>query len=70
MREERRRGARVGQKTCPWCGGRLELQKNFPLRRLIPGETRARADDHIPEALRTTRAWVCATPHCRFRETA
>jgi hypothetical protein len=46
------------------------LQKSYPLRRLIPGETRARTDEHIPEAMRTTRAWVCATPHCRYREYA
>jgi len=72
MPEERRRtGARGGgQRSCPWCGGRLELQKAYPLRRLIPGDARARAEEHIPEAIRTTRAWVCSTPHCRFRESA
>jgi hypothetical protein len=72
MAEDRRRTvvAGSGQKSCPWCGGRLELQKGYPLRRLIPGDARARADAHIPEAMRTIRAWVCATPHCRFRESA
>jgi hypothetical protein len=37
---------------------------------MIPGGARARADDDIPESLRTIRAWVCATPHCKYRETA
>jgi hypothetical protein len=37
---------------------------------MIPGDARARADDNIPEALRTIRAWVCSTPHCKYRETA
>jgi hypothetical protein len=68
--ERRRSAVEAGQKSCPWCGGRLELQKSYPLRQLIPGEEQARADDHIPEALRTTPAWVCATPHCRYRESA
>ena len=58
------------QKRCPWCQGRLVLKPSFPLRAMIPGEVRARGEDHIPEALRTIRAWVCATPHCRYRESA
>jgi hypothetical protein len=55
---------------CPWCGGRLVLQNRFPLRKMIPGDGHARAEDGIPESLRTIRAWVCATPHCKYRETA
>jgi hypothetical protein len=55
---------------CPWCRGRLVLQPSFPLRQMIPGDARARAEEDIPEALRTIRAWVCATPHCKYRETA
>lgn len=60
----------LGVRPCPWCRGRLVLEPSFPLRQMIPGDARARSDDHIPEALRTIRAWVCATPHCKYRETA
>ena len=68
---ERRPSAIPGmQKRCPWCQGPLEWKPSFPLRAMIPGEVRARGEDHIPEALRTIRAWVCATPHCRYRESA
>ena len=59
-----------GSKICPWCQGKLVLQPAFPLRKMIPGDVRARGEDDIPEALRTIRAWVCATPHCRYRESA
>jgi hypothetical protein len=58
------------QKRCPWCRGRLVLEPSFPIRAMIPGDVRARGEDHIPLALRTIRAWVCATPHCRYRESA
>lgn len=71
--QERRRSstqAQARQKRCPWCQGRLVLKPSFPIRAMIPGEVRARGEDHIPEALRTIRAWVCATPHCRYRESA
>ena len=37
---------------------------------MIPGEMRAPSRRPHPEALRTIRAWVCATPHCRYRESA
>ena len=68
---ERRPSAIPGmQKRCPWCQGTLVWKPSFPLRAMIPGEVRARGEDHIPEALRTIRAWVCATPHCRYRESA
>jgi hypothetical protein len=60
----------AGGMSCPWCRGRLVLQPTFPLRKLIPGDPRGREDSSIPEALRTIRAWVCATPHCRYREIA
>jgi hypothetical protein len=71
---ERRRAAvavaTAAQQQCPWCRGRLELKPSFPIRAMIPGDVRARGEEHIPEALRTIRAWVCATPHCRYRESA
>jgi hypothetical protein len=71
MTDERRRPTvGSGERACPWCGGQLELRDAYPLTHLIPGEVGARAHDHIPESLRTTRAWVCATPHCRYREAA
>jgi hypothetical protein len=59
-----------GLRPCPWCGGRLDLQDGFPLKRLIPGELHVRGEEQVPEALRTVQAWVCSTPHCRFRERA
>ncbi|MGH9372817.1 MAG: hypothetical protein ACRD15_14925 [Vicinamibacterales bacterium] len=65
---DRRKDVTAGR-ACPWCKGRLVL-KPIPLRQLIPGDARARADEHIPESMRTRRAWVCTTPHCRFRESA
>ena len=55
---------------CPWCRGRLVLQPSYSILGMIPGDARARADADVPEALRTIRAWVCATPHCKFRESA
>ena len=57
-------------KDCPWCRGRLELQPRFPLRMMIPGDSRAAAEHDVPESLRTIRAWVCSTPLCKYRETA
>ena len=63
-------GTTSSVKLCPWCQGRLVLEPSFPLRNMIPGDVRARGEDDIPEALRTIRAWVCTTPHCRFRESA
>jgi hypothetical protein len=68
--ERRPLASPVRKKRCPWCQGRLVLKPSFPLRAMIPGEVCARRDEHIPEALRTIRAWVCATPHCRYRESA
>ena len=59
-----------GAKSCPWCQGRLELQPRFPLRQMIPGDVRAGSGEDIPEAFKTIRAWVCATPHCKYRESA
>lgn len=57
-------------RACPWCKGRLVLESSFPLRQLIPGDVRARSEEHIPEQMRVVKAWVCSTPHCRFRESA
>jgi hypothetical protein len=38
---------------------------------MIPGDdARSRGEENVPEALRTIKAWVCATPHCRYRESA
>ena len=68
--ESRRFSTLVRQKQCPWCQGQLVLKPSFPLRAMSPGEVRATGEEHIPEALRTIRAWVCATPHCRYRESA
>lgn len=69
---ERRNAAEKGPaaRTCPWCRGRLVLEPRFPLRKMIPGEVREAAHANVPEALLTIPAWVCATPHCRYRETA
>lgn len=57
-------------RQCPWCDGRLELQPTYPRNSMGPGDVRAWSDADIPETLRTIRAWVCATPHCRYREYA
>ncbi len=68
--DEQTTGAVTPPRKCRWCHGTLVLQPSFPLRQMIPGDVRARGEDHIPEALRTIRAWVCSTPHCKFRECA
>jgi hypothetical protein len=58
-------------KTCPWCNGSLVFEPRYPVMRLIPGATtRVPREDDVPEPLRTVAAWVCGTPHCRFREPA
>jgi hypothetical protein len=36
----------------------------------MPGATRFARHDEIPEPLRTVPAWVCGTPHCKYREIA
>jgi hypothetical protein len=71
-RVDRRRKVEKGSggRTCPWCQGTLVLEPSFPLRQMIPGDVRARGEEGVPESLRTIRAWVCATPHCKYRETA
>jgi hypothetical protein len=58
-------------KRCPWCGGGLAFRRAYPLTRLFPGEdgSSTRHED-VPEAFRTVRAWVCATPLCKYRESA
>jgi hypothetical protein len=65
--------AKAVLKTCPWCGGALIYEKNYPVMRLLPGETRTRTrvdDKSIPEPLKTVPAWACATAMCRYREPA
>jgi hypothetical protein len=57
-------------KTCPWCRGPLAFDARFPVVRLMPGATRFARHDEIPEPLRTVPAWVCGTPHCKYREIA
>jgi hypothetical protein len=57
-------------KVCPWCGGPVVFEPYYPVTRLIPGEARRVEEKEIPERLRTVPAWVCETPHCRFREPA
>jgi hypothetical protein len=37
---------------------------------MIPGEARAIVEVNVPESLRTISAWVCRTPHCKYREAA
>jgi hypothetical protein len=69
-RDKRRVAKPVPPKRCPWCQGHLELKPSFPIRAMIPGAVSTRGEEHIPEVFRTMRAWVCATPHCRYRETA
>lgn len=69
---DRRSAGPGGQvlKTCPWCRGALGFQPYYPVMRLFPGNTWRPADDVLPEPLRTLPAWVCETPHCKFREPA
>jgi hypothetical protein len=63
--------AKAVLKTCPWFGGPLIYNKNYPVMRLVPGETRNRVDDrNVPEPLKTVPAWACATALCRYREPA
>ena len=54
----------VGRTEDPVCRASLDGEHEFN------AFAQARAEDGIPESLRTIRAWVCATPHCRYRETA
>ena len=57
-------------KTCPWCRGTLVFEPLYPIMRLFPGTSPILAADRLPEPLRTVPAWVCDTPHCKFREPA
>lgn len=74
MTNDRRRGATVPQpaafKTCRWCGGPLIFEPQYPVLRLVPGESLTLPDDDVPPALRTLPAWVCGTPFCKYREKA
>jgi len=69
--DRRQSGADASKKRqCPWCGGELVLRPRYPRNAMVPGEVRAWEETDVPEALRTVRAWVCSTPHCKYRETA
>jgi hypothetical protein len=57
-------------KACPWCRGGLLFTRTYPVTQIAPGESRRLHDVGIPEALRMVPAWTCATPHCRYRESA
>jgi hypothetical protein len=57
-------------KSCPWCRGALAFDRRFPVVHLVPGGTRFARQEEIPEPLRTVAAWVCETPHCKYREIA
>lgn len=67
---QRATGSGFHPQRCPWCGGRLQLAPAFPRHAMIPGDVSAWADGDVPETFRTVRAWVCGTPHCRYRESA
>jgi hypothetical protein len=69
--DRRRASTSQAIKTCPWCAGALQFDGSFPVVRLVPGDTRlATREQDIPEPLRTIPAWVCQTPHCKYREIA
>jgi hypothetical protein len=57
-------------KACPWCGGGLAFTPAYPVTRLAPGVARRLREEDIPAPLRTVPAWICTTPHCRYREPA
>jgi hypothetical protein len=46
------------------------FRRDYPLVHLAPGEMRRLRDEDIPAALRLVPAWVCGTPHCKYRESA
>jgi hypothetical protein len=52
---------------CPWCHGELILSTSSSLDELVPGGVRARAGSDVPPEVRSIAAWVCQTPHCRYR---
>jgi hypothetical protein len=55
-------------RTCPWCHGQLSLKAGSALEELIPGGIVARPNGDLPLELRSVAAWVCDTPHCRYRK--
>ena len=57
-------------KVCPWCSGPLAFEPYYPVMRLIPGDSPKVREYDLPSALRTVPAWVCETPHCKYREKA
>jgi hypothetical protein len=66
---ERRKGEAM-LKACPWCAGPLAFTPAYPVTHLAPGEATSVREEDIPAALRTVPAWICTTPHCRYREPA
>jgi hypothetical protein len=54
-------------RTCPWCSGLLELRSAYPILSLFPEPPGTAA---IPELIHTAPAWVCQTPHCKYRARA
>ena len=56
-------------KRCPWCGGPLMLDPQYPVMRLVPGHSKLSEDD-LPPSLRTVAAFVCQTAFCKYREKA
>jgi hypothetical protein len=66
---DRGAGKRV-LKVCRWCAGPLAFTPAYPVTHLAPGEATALRDEDIPARLRTVPAWICTTPHCKYREPA
>jgi hypothetical protein len=56
-------------KLCPWCSGKLGFVAAYPVAALTPFQIAEPPPAiNVPPELRSTRAWVCLTPHCRYRE--
>jgi hypothetical protein len=56
-------------RVCPWCAGELGFAAAYPLAALVPfalAESIQAAQ--VPVEFRSVPAWVCRTPHCRYRE--
>jgi hypothetical protein len=53
--------------TCPWCNGRLSLKASNVIEELVPGGMSMPTCPEIPAQYRQLAAWICDTPHCRYR---